>query len=1382
MNRNFTNYSFKWLKSKKLTVTAALLFSFNLAFSNIWAPWCAHRRPTVAGYGCDQRLSIEEVRIEQGSNLIYRKAPDGCAGPANINPISNSVEWGGVVNSQTNPIMLSAGATYRLGISSSSVTLNTSGFAAAWIDYNRNFSFVDAGIREILNTAQNSWSVNSPMGNPGAVSYIEFTIPCSVEEGLTRLRISLDNTSTHAVLDKGCIQVANQPSARPFYGETEDFYIMIQKNTSLAVDFIVPNNVFVNSPVTFVNVNRGGFIAHEWDRGLNGYDFLGTDFTTVFSNPGTQQLKLRSSNCAGVDSVIKTITIQTPTAAPGVDFVASNNSVEVGDDVTLFDLSSNGPTSWNWQLNNPVDPSTDMDNTDGVPLGFQGSFNRVLFNMTNVGVFNTCLTAQNAVGSNNSCKNSFINVTPISDILLGIGSTVTQLSRGNIFDRGGPNGNYSTGTLGAPENNSLLIQPCGAEEISLNVSQLRFADNAHNLRVWDGADASGVPLHPQGGFNRVNSSAPFTVVARSGFMYLELNTAAGTQTDSGIIANFEAILGQVTKPIPSFEFAVQGQTNAFRNAITTFRSNSSNLFGLPTYGWSVDGVPVPPANVTDGGRLVNIEFPNAGNFNVCLNVISCSGDSTICQTVNVTNPVGQTRLEFDATNVRPDIGEIVTFTTISDLASNFRWEIAPLNYELVSPSTLNSKELQVRFLESGPYRVQLRGWNSFDSAGTTRMIVKDSFIQVVNYCDITSNVLSADVGNNLLEVRNVNNDLLFSQPSSSGQQGYQDFASGGNEPIILQVGGIYHLTMRRNTNFDPVSRVVYADWNGDGVFTENEKIMDTRNTFALGVTESFQVPDIDQVIIGSVRMRAITSYGSFPVNPCQDVPAGEIEDYRIQLFPSAEFPTITLVGEPLVYVELGSMYDDAGATATDPLEGDVTHRIVSTSNINLNSVGVYTYRYNMVNANHLPAQEVTRTVIVTPDNTAPVITLNGNNPDYLEAGSGPWEEPGFTAFDNVDGDVTDLVVVTGQVNPMQLGMYQINYTVNDASGNTATKIRTVEVGDQTPPTINFVGDTMLELGQIWSDLTFASDNFWSGSNLVLTKTYGVNGPVNWNVRGNYVVHYHAVDGSGNEATATRTYRVDDFSAPTIMLNTPDTVIHDVNTPYNSVNPTIYDNVTATEDLSIFKSGTVNAFVLGTYTELFRAIDEVGNIAEATRTVKVVDRIPPTLAAPYICTPLYNVFNNKHGLIVEDNYYSPEELLPLVEISNSNVNIFFEGMYKALYQVTDPSGNTSDPVWRDIEVNRNCEVISSVNQVDASQMVSVYPNPSNGNFEINLSKALNQVQNIEIYNAVGTLVMTFNANELQDVVKVDMSGQAAGIYTVKISGPELNVNQKMIIVK
>ena len=54
-------------------------------------------------------------------------------------------------------------------------------------------------------------------------------------------------------------------------------------------------------------------------------------------------------------------------------------------------------------------------------------------------------------------------------------------------------------------------------------------------------------------------------------------------------------------------------------------------------------------------------------------------------------------------------------------------------------------------------------------------------------------------------------------------------------------------------------------------------------------------------------------------------------------------------------------------------------------------------------------------------------------------------DPGYSAEDEVDGDITDKVIVTGTVDISAVGTYTISYDVSDAAGNEATETRTVTV-------------------------------------------------------------------------------------------------------------------------------------------------------------------------------------------------------------------------------------------------------------------------------------------------------------------------------------------------
>jgi len=74
------------------------------------------------------------------------------------------------------------------------------------------------------------------------------------------------------------------------------------------------------------------------------------------------------------------------------------------------------------------------------------------------------------------------------------------------------------------------------------------------------------------------------------------------------------------------------------------------------------------------------------------------------------------------------------------------------------------------------------------------------------------------------------------------------------------------------------------------------------------------------------------------------------------------------------------------------------------------------------------------------DEIAPVITLEGASTQYVAKDS-TYVEPGYTAIDDVDGDITDLVKVKSDVNTAIEGTYHRTYNVIDKSGNSAEEVK-----------------------------------------------------------------------------------------------------------------------------------------------------------------------------------------------------------------------------------------------------------------------------------------------------------------------------------------------------
>jgi hypothetical protein len=73
------------------------------------------------------------------------------------------------------------------------------------------------------------------------------------------------------------------------------------------------------------------------------------------------------------------------------------------------------------------------------------------------------------------------------------------------------------------------------------------------------------------------------------------------------------------------------------------------------------------------------------------------------------------------------------------------------------------------------------------------------------------------------------------------------------------------------------------------------------------------------------------------------------------------------------------------------------------------------------------------------DSTAPVISITGNAKDTISLNS-TYSDLGAIAVDNVDGNITAKIVVTGNLNTNAIGDYVKKYNVTDAAGNAAAEM------------------------------------------------------------------------------------------------------------------------------------------------------------------------------------------------------------------------------------------------------------------------------------------------------------------------------------------------------
>lgn len=179
----------------------------------------------------------------------------------------------------------------------------------------------------------------------------------------------------------------------------------------------------------------------------------------------------------------------------------------------------------------------------------------------------------------------------------------------------------------------------------------------------------------------------------------------------------------------------------------------------------------------------------------------------------------------------------------------------------------------------------------------------------------------------------------------------------------------------------------------------------------------------------------------------------DIQDYILTVkdipFEDTTPPVITILGDNSINVEVFSDYVDAGATAYDNIDQDLTNSIITINNVDTNLLGIYYVNYT-VKDNAGNTETKTRTVNVV-DTISPTITLLGENPQIITLGN-LYSELGATAKDNYDGDLTNNISINiSNIDIYVLGSYEIFYTVLDSSGNEKQVIRIFKVVPKTEP-------------------------------------------------------------------------------------------------------------------------------------------------------------------------------------------------------------------------------------------------------------------------------------------------------------------------------------------
>lgn len=292
--------------------------------------------------------------------------------------------------------------------------------------------------------------------------------------------------------------------------------------------------------------------------------------------------------------------------------------------------------------------------------------------------------------------------------------------------------------------------------------------------------------------------------------------------------------------------------------------------------------------------------------------------------------------------------------------------------------------------------------------------------------------------------------------------------------------------------------------------------------------------------------------------------------------------------------------------------------------------------------------DVLDTTSVIFDKTPATVTLNGDSPITIEAGS-VYDDKGATVVDNIDGEISNNYKFTyanyyadpnskdvtesrlTEIDTRKTGLYKIAYIYTDKAGNTKQATRYLYIEDNTRPTITLNGDAniTIEAGTPYKDKgATVTDN--SDDTIENFKYTNINYYVNGNLTdshlpevdvkqpGEYRIGYEYTDKSGNTKVEVRTVIVKDTTNPVVTANGKSQTLK-VGEKYTELGATVTDNAYIDADdyeitihfydengkLVYPSPSTVDTSKVGEYRIAYTAKDSSGNSSNvATISIKV----------------------------------------------------------------------------------------------------------------------------------------------------------------------------------
>ena len=230
-------------------------------------------------------------------------------------------------------------------------------------------------------------------------------------------------------------------------------------------------------------------------------------------------------------------------------------------------------------------------------------------------------------------------------------------------------------------------------------------------------------------------------------------------------------------------------------------------------------------------------------------------------------------------------------------------------------------------------------------------------------------------------------------------------------------------------------------------------------------------------------------------------------------------------------------------------------------------------------------------------NTYPRLQLNGPTNMTLSYRDN-YEEQGVIVK-NATGNYMSRIIIDGNIDTKKIGNYYIDYSLN-LRGRTLHVRRNVKVIDDIPPVIKLKGNqiTEMSMGKEYIEQGFTAFDEYDGE---LTEKVHIQGEIDNETYGEYVITYRVTDNSNNTTEVNRIVKIIDEIKPKIECPSQETIIN--KGTEEIMNCTATDNYDGIITQKITIEGEYDINTPGTYEVKYKVKDDAGN--ETVKEHKII---------------------------------------------------------------------------------------------------------------------------------------------------------------------------------